>query len=64
MIHSHFKMKNELQAVISVKIKIRPREAILAVLSYFKRSARSSSMAKKVKHHKTEETKRLRTYIN
>jgi len=41
-------MKNELQAVISGKIKIRHGEAILAALSYLARSSRSSSMAKKV----------------
>ena len=57
-------MKNELQAVISGKIKIRHGEAILAALSYLARSSRSSSMAKKVQHYKIEETKRLRAYIN
>ena len=57
-------MKNELQAVISGKIKIRHGEAILAALSYLARSSRSSSMAKEVKHYKIQETKRLRAYIN
>jgi len=56
-------MHNELQHIISGESQIRYGENIQAVASYLRAGEKSSTLAKSDKHFKSEETKRLKTYI-
>jgi len=56
-------MHNELQHIISGKSQIRYGENIQAVIGYLRAGEKSGSMAKSDKHFKSEETERLKAYI-
>ena len=56
-------MHNELQHIISGKSKVRYGENIQAVISYLRASEKSGTLGKTDKHFKSEETARLKNYI-
>jgi len=56
-------MHNELQHIISGKSQVRYGENIQAVASYLGAGEKSSTLDKSDKHFKSEETARLKTYI-
>ena len=56
-------MHNELQHIFSRESQIRYGENIQAVISYLKAGEKSSTLDKSDKHFKSEETTRLRAYI-
>jgi hypothetical protein len=56
-------MYNELQNIISRESQVRYGENINAIVRYLRASEKSSTLAKTDKHFKSEETTRLKTYI-
>jgi len=56
-------MHNELQHIFSGESQIRYGENIQAVIRYLRAGEKSSTLAKSDKHFKSEETARLKIYI-
>jgi len=56
-------MHNELQHIISGESQIRYGENIQTIICYLRAGEKSGSLAKSDKHFKSEETERLKTYI-
>jgi hypothetical protein len=56
-------MHNEIQRIISGKSEVRYSAAIQAAINYLRTGEKSGSLDKADKHCKSEETERLKKYI-